>query len=149
MHMTNTKELEKLVHINQDACEFYMSAQDKTENPQLKMTFRNLESLHKGIAINLKHHIRTCGGTVEDDETLHGKAQKFWADLMANISNDVDETLVEHLEEAEDRCLYSMKKVINKNDMTADTRILLDNELQTLQKSHDYMKALKECMKAA
>jgi uncharacterized protein (TIGR02284 family) len=149
MSKQENKELGKLININEDACEFYESASEKAENPQMKKTFANLEELHKGVVIDLKNRVRANGGDPEAEETFTGKAQKFWGELMANISNDVDETLVKHLEEAEDRCLHSMQDAIQDNEIGTTTKAVLQSQFQTLQQSHDHMKALKENMKEA
>lgn len=142
-------ELQTLANINKDACEFYNEAQEKAENPQLKMTFRNLESLHKGVVVNLQEHIRANGGKPETSETIVGEAREFWGKLMSTISNDVDETLVKHLEEAEDRCLHKIQDIMKDDGIPTATKEILRSEYQALQKSHDYMKSLKNCMKAA
>jgi len=148
--MTNVnKELQALANINEDACEFYEEASDKAENPQLQTTFRNLESLHKAVVVNLQEHIMANGGAPDTDETLMGETRELWGKLMASISNDVDETLVSHLEEAEDRCLHTVEDIMENDSVPPLTKALLQSEYITLQKSHDYMKALKECMKAA
>lgn len=149
MSHKENKQLCTLININEDACEFYQSAQRKAENSQLKSTFKNLENLHKGVIFNLQNQVRINGGDPEAESTIVGQTQKFWGALMSNISNDVDETLVKHLEEAEDRCLHSIEDAIQSDDVGASTKTRLRNELKALQKSHDYMKALKECMKAA
>lgn len=143
------KELQKLANINEDACEFYEEACEKADSEQLKTTFRNLESLHKGVVVNLQEHIRTTGGQPDTDETIAGEARELWGKLMASISNDVDETLVKHLEEAEDRCLNKIQDIIENDDIPATTKAFLQTEYRVLRKSHDYMKSLKDCMKAA
>ncbi len=149
MYKKENKELSKLININQDACEFYGSAQKKAKDPQLKMTFGNLENLHKGVIISLQNQVRNNGDKAKADETFTGQAQQLWGELMAKISNDVDESLVTHLEEAEDRCLHSMEDALESDDISPSTKTVLRKELNTLQKSHDYMKALKETLKAA
>lgn len=143
------KELQKLANINEDACEFYEEAQDKAEDPQIKATFQNLESLHKAVVVNLQQHIRENGGEPDTDETMVGEAREFWGKLMASMSNDVDETLVKHLEETEDRCLHKIEDIMENDEISIATKTVLQNERAALQKSHDYMKALKEIMKAA
>lgn len=142
-------ELNKLVCINKDACEFYKNASGEAESAEIKQTFRKLESLHSDVVSNLQSYIRQNGGKPEVEETLVGKTTQFWAELMAKVSNDVDETLVKHLEAAEDRCLHSMQDAIKDDDIRPETKTALQNELQTLRKTHDYMKALKDAMKAA
>lgn len=143
------QELHKLVSINKDACEFYDSAAEEAESPEIKQTFRKLEDLHQGVITNLVGQIRANGGKPDVDETFAGKTSQFWGELMAKVSNDVDETLVKHLEEAEDRCLHSMQDAMKDEDIRPETKATLQKELQTLQKTHDYMKALKDAMKAA
>ena len=145
----DNKELSKLININEDAAEFYETAQEKVENPRFKTTFSQLESLHKGVIANLQSHAVAIGGSPEADETFVGQVQQFWGGLMANISNDVDEALVSHLEEAEDRCIHSIKDAMDNEDITPSTKAALQKEMQTLQQSHDYMKALKESLQAA
>lgn len=149
MSGNENKELCKLININEDACDFYGSAQEKAENPRLKETLGNLKTLHKGVIINLQNYVRANGGDPEASETLAGQTQKLWGELMAKISNDVDETLVKHLEEAEDRCLHSIKDAIKSDDIAPSTKVALQKELNALQKSHDYMKSLKDSLKAA
>lgn len=143
------KELGKLININKDAVEFYKSAQEKAEHPNFRRTFQDLESLHNSVIINLQNYVRNNGGKAESDQTLKGQATQFWGELMANMSSDVDETLVNHLEEAEDRCLHSIEDAMQKNDIAPSTKAALQKELDSLKKSHDYMKALKESLKDA
>lgn len=143
------KELQALANINEDACEFYEEAGKKTENPQFKTTFMNLENLHKDVVISLQDHIRANGGTPDTDETFVGEVREFWGKLMTSISNDVNETLVTHLEEAEDRCLHKIEDIMKDDDISPSTKAVLQKEYDSLQKSHDYMKALKDTLKAA
>lgn len=143
------KELCKLIDINTDACDFYESAQEKAENPKMRTVFGNLENLHKNVIISLQQKVRSNGGDPEADETFTGKAALFFGNLATKISNDVDETLVKHLEEAEDRCLHSIEDAMKNKDITASTKALLQDELVSLRRSHDYMKSLKDQMKAA
>ena len=139
----------KLININEDAAEFYESAQEKAENLQIKSTFAHLESLHKDVIRSLSTIVRANGGEVDADETMVGEMRQFFGELHAKISNDVDETLVTHLEEAEDRCLHSIKDALESDDIAQATKASLQSDLASLQKSHDYMKALKDYMKEA
>lgn len=141
------KEITKLMNINEDAAEFYESAQEKSDNAQMKTTFKNLENLHESVVSNLAQIIRTNGGEPDADETIEGSVRQFFGELHAMVSSEVNETLVTHLEEAEDRCLHSMQDAMNSDDITETTKVALRKELTTLQKSHDYMKALKDSMK--
>jgi uncharacterized protein (TIGR02284 family) len=150
--MTYDKEnklLSNLVDINKDASEFYKAAVDCVENPRLERSFSDLERLHSAVVTDLTQQIRLNGGEPDIDGTIAGKAARIFGEMKAKISSDIDESLVSSLEEAEDRCLHSMREALDDRHMQVHTRALLVNELGTLQRSHDYMKALKDSMHAA
>lgn len=143
-----TKILNHLIDINRDACDFYKSAAEKADDTNLAQTFTNLERLHSTVESDLRRVIRENGGKSDADGSVVGASARFFGELAAKISNDTDATLVSHLEEAEDRCLHSIEDAMKK-DIRPDVKTVLLNELSTLRKTHDYMKALKDSMKAA
>lgn len=143
------KELCELISINKDAADFYKDAQKKVENVNLCATFKNLEIIHQSVADNISVMVRQNGGKADADNTIAGKTAKFFGELMAKVSNDVDETLVSHLEEAEDRCLHSIQNALEDDDIAPATKDALANEYASLQRTHDYMKEMKDYMKAA
>lgn len=146
MYDKENKILENLADINQDACEFYKHALDKVQSPKLERSFADLERLHSGVVNDLEARIRANGGEPDRDGTLAGKTARMFSDILVALKSDVDETLVDRLEEAEDRCLHSMREALDEKDMHGNTRALLISELGTLQRSHDYMKSLKDSM---
>lgn len=148
MNRTQISELKELIDINKDAYTFYDDAIEQVDNPRLVSTFKNLSALHKSVCNSIIQRLEANGEKAYADKTYSGTAAKWWGELMGKISNDTDETLVSHLEEAEDRCLHSMQDATQNDDLDASTRTFLANELQTLRKTHDYMKELKDNMAA-
>jgi len=149
--MPNDKEnriLNHLIDINHDASNFYKGALERVHNPRLERSFIDLEKLHSSVAADLARQVRANGGKPDHDGTIAGKTAQLFGELLAKVSNDADETLVSRLEEAEDRCLHSMREALDDKSIHAETRALLVSELGTLQRSHDYMKALKDSMAA-
>lgn len=140
--------LNELADINRDASSFYKGALERIRNPRLERSFMDLEKLHDSVASDLARQIRMNGGEADVDGTLAGKTAQLFGELLAKVSNDADETLVSRLEEAEDRCLHSMREALDDKHLQPETRALLIGELGTLQRSHDYMKALKDSMAA-
>lgn len=140
------KELKKLVSVNEEACEFYESACEHVTNEQLRDSFRNLESLHRNIVINLQQKIRLNGGNPDHFEAIGGQYPGGWGELMTTFDNDIDETLIMYLEEAENRCLKYFNDTLQSEKVNPDTLPLLTHELSALEKSRDYMKALKSCL---
>ena len=143
------KELCKLININKDAAEFYSDAKEKVQNLNFVTTFKNLEIIHDSVAKRIAQRVKANGGDPEMDGTVSGKTAQFFGELMARVSNDVDESLVSSLEEAEDRCLHSIEDALEEEDISPATRAVLAQEYSTLRQTHDYMKELKSYMKAA
>lgn len=144
------RALKSLINVNEDAAEFYETAQEKVEDETMISTFKSLEGLHVSVITNLQGILASNGETdVEADETITGSKREMFATMMAKVSNDPDAMLVTHLEEAEDKCLHYIKDAMENEDISPSTKTALQNELTSLQKSHDYMKALKDQMQAA
>ncbi len=128
------KELRNLININKDASEFYESAQEKAKNPQIRQTFANLENLHNGVKANIQTLVLSNAGDAEAEETFVGQTKQFWGELVTAVSNDVDTTLVKHLEEAEDRCLSAIKDAMSSDNISPMTKSALRRSLQRYKK---------------
>ena len=140
--MTLKKEnkiINHLADLNKDACEFYEEAREEVKSPKLKQTFSDLETLHRDVMTDLQ----------SIDETLRGQIAQMWGELKAKVSSDFDSTIVSELEEAEDRCLHAMQDAIKSTEISETTRVRLEKDLKSLQRSHDYMKSLQDIMKSA
>lgn len=148
---TESKELSKLIDVNEDACEFYDTACGKVSDRHLKSTFLNLKAVHKGIVVNLQTYLnsRPNTGDTAANQTMIGQAKQLWGEIAARIGSHTDEIFVTHLEEAEDRCLHTMEDALESEDMNPDVKRFLGQELATLKEAHDYVKLLKQHIQAA
>lgn len=143
-------KIQNLINICEDAREFYTDAIDQTNDSEMKQLFRNMADIRKSVIVDLRAHMRQHNMKIEEpSETVMGQVNKFLGENIAKWSDNADNALVTYLEEAEDRCLHSFQDVSNDNDIPNETRILIKKELETLQKTHDYMKELKDTMKMA
>ncbi len=148
---TESKELSKLININEDACEFYDTACQKVQSRNLKSTFLNLKAVHKGIVVNLQTYLnsRPHSGNPSATQTMIGQAKQLWGEVSATIGQDTDEIFVSHLEEAEDRCLNTMADAIDNEGISPDVRRFLGQELGTLKEAHDFVHLLRMSLNAA
>jgi len=139
------KKLQNLINICEDAREFYTDATSQTNDPEMKRLFRTMADIRKSVIIDLRAHMRHNDMEIEEpSETMMGQVNKFLGENIAKWSDNTDTALIAYLEEAEDRCLHSFQDVSNDNNIDASTRAVVSSELKTLQKTHDYMKELKE-----
>lgn len=145
----STKEVCKIIDINKDACNFYKSAQQEVKSLDMKDTLQKFENTHQQVVRDLQNYVIQNGGDPEAESTVSGMVQQVWGELKAKVSNDVDTSFIASLEEAEDRCIDSLKDAIQNDDISAEARIALKKQETTLQKCHDYMKTMKENAQAA
>ncbi|HPF78803.1 MAG TPA: PA2169 family four-helix-bundle protein [Alphaproteobacteria bacterium] len=149
MSKQDNKEIRKVIDINKDAVDFYSDAKSKAKDNTVKDIFQKFEKLHNDVVINLQNYVRQNGGEPEAENTVAGRVGQFWGDIKAKISNDVDESLISSLEEAEDRCIHAVSDAADNKSLSPETRIVLKQEKTLLQKTHDYMKIMKDNAKAA
>lgn len=142
-------EVSKIIDINKDASDFYHDAQEKAKSPTVKDIFKDYEQLHKSVVIELQNYVSQKGGDPEAGNTFAGQAGEVWGKVRAALSPNVDESLITSLEEAEDRCIHSIDDAIANDDLSPETRVALKKQQETLHKSHDYMKIMKENVNAA
>lgn len=145
----DNKEICKVININKDACEFYQEAQNTVKNLDTREIFKNYEELHRDVMTDLQSYVRKNANEAEADTTLMGEIQELWGKARASMTSNVDESLITSLEEAEDRCIHSLKDAISNDNLSAEARIVLKKQEEKLQKSHDYMKMMKDNVNAA
>jgi len=141
----NNKKIQNLIDICEDAREFYTDATDQTKDSDLKKLFRTMADIRKGIIIDLRAHMRQSDMNVaKPSETTMGQVNKFLGEKISSWSDNPDAALIAYLEEAEDRCLHAFQDLLKDDDIDSSTQIIVAKELETLKRTHDYMKELKE-----
>lgn len=143
------RTMQNLIDICEDAREFYTDAETKTSDPEMKKLCRQMADIRKGVIVDLRAYARQNDIDIDEpSETLSGRINKFVGEQVAEWSDKTDEALIVYLEEAEDRSLETFEKAANDNDLPATARQLVTSELATLRQTHDFMKELKDAVKA-
>jgi uncharacterized protein (TIGR02284 family) len=148
MTTDQNKVLSHLIDVCVDAKNFYDSAAEKADDAYVEGVFHEMASIRSNIIVDLKAYVNSHGGrvesgTLENGGTLSGKTSQFFGELLADVTPNVDKTLVDRLEEAEDRSLDEFRKAIDK-DIPAEAKALVSEQLSTLRETHDNMKQLKD-----
>ncbi len=145
MSTDQNKVLNHLIEVCEDAREFYHDAAEQAENPAIKKTFKNMETVRENIVSDLRSRVMLEGGKPDESGTVSGKTAQFFSQLKAGIAN-TDEALVSALEEAEDKALEEFHEAMAKN-LPSDTISFLDRQEKLLRRTHDHMKELKDTLK--
>ena len=139
------KEFKNIININQDAVEFYESAEKKVTSASLRTTFGELKKLHNKTIQKLQGALRLKDASADTDAegTLVGTGQRLFGKLVTKLSSTPNQTLINRLVEAEERCLNSMEEASAK-DLPRDIKKVLTDELANMRKGQEHMKQLKE-----
>ena len=144
--------LKEIIDVNYDASEFYQSARDKTDIPALQREFDGLCALHEKTIRSLQVYMREISDptvSIQPDQTLTGQVEKLFSEIACVLSSNTNETLINQLEAAEDRCIRTIEAATEKETLSPSTKHVLSQEHIHLQRSHDHMKLLKDALKAA
>jgi len=145
-------EMSDILDTNQDASDFYASAQNQVQNTQMQSTFKELESLHRSTVTNIKEAMRSRGAKpeqLETKESVGGKMSRMFGEIKAKMADQTDDSLIKSLEEAEDKCLHAIQDLMKNEKVSQELKNTLQAEYDRLRKSHDHMKALKQRVTAA
>lgn len=139
------KKLDNAINYNKDAIAFYNKAKEDVVDPDLSHTFDRLAKIHESVLTRLDvllHKAQPSSGKAR--ETLVGASNRLFGKLLARFSKNPDEMLIKRLEDAEDRCLESLKELLEEKSMTDDTRTILRTEYEKIQATHTQMRAVKK-----
>ena len=138
------EDVNDVIAVLKGGAAFYRKAAGEVKNPQLQKLFReNAEKRDVAVA-ELSAKVTARGGepaSVSWAEKAHG-----WYASAMGMFGDKDETLVEQLEEHEDRTLEEIRDALE--DLPAaedgDVREMLQRHLAAFKETHDQMRALQK-----
>lgn len=100
------------------------------------------------IIADLSTRVKVLDGDIEDEETVMDEIRSSWGKLKATLSTNKDETLVNDLEEVEDRSLEEFYAAVAKN-LPEQTITMLKRHANALRETHDTMKATQDLFEEA
>jgi uncharacterized protein (TIGR02284 family) len=152
--MTTTTEitdvLNDLIKINYDRIEGYRKAAEESKEHDI-----DLHSLFKGMADEsrlhvsaLTTHVREMGGEAESGTTTMGKIYRAWMDVKATFTGKDRQGIIASCEFGEDAAQKAYAEALATDaDMDTETRQMITSQKETLKKSHDKIKAMRDAEK--
>jgi uncharacterized protein (TIGR02284 family) len=152
--MTTTTEitevLNDLIKINYDRIEGYRKAAEESKEHDI-----DLHSLFQGMADEsrlhvsaLTAHVRELGGEAESGTTTMGKIYRAWMDVKATFTGKDRHGIIASCEFGEDAAQKAYEEALATDaDMDTETRQMITSQKETLKKSHDKIKAMRDAEK--
>ncbi len=152
--MTTTTELTEvlndLIKINYDRIEGYRKAaeESKEHDIDLHAVFHEMADQSRTHVSELTGRVRELGGEAESGSTTMGKIYRTWMDVKATFTGKDRTSIIASCEFGEDQAQKAYEEALATDaDMDTESRQLITSQKETLKKSHDIIKAMRDAGK--
>ena len=143
--------LNDLVRINNDRIEGYTKAENETKagDADLQSLFRQMAAESRSYVNDLSKYITATGNDITDDTTVRGKIYRAWMDVKATFSGKDRKAILAACEYGEDAAQKAYDAALSSDaELPTEARQLIMDQKQSLKKSHDQIKALRDAQHA-
>lgn len=140
--------LNDLIETSKDGEKGFSECAEDVKEPRLKSFFTQRSQECAGAAAELQQLVRGLGGDPETRSSVAGALHRGWVDLKSVITGKSEEAILNECERGEDVALKSYRKALEK-DLPSDVRIVLEKQLQGVQRNHDQVKSLRDTARAS
>ncbi len=131
-----------------DSINGYRDAAANSESGRFQQLFREMADERSMVAEDLRAEVRRLAGDPADDGSVMGQTHQRWLDLKAAIMGRDDKAIINEVERGEDYLKGKFNAALSKDELSAETRAILDRAYQSVIKGHDKMSQLKHSMEA-
>ena len=145
-----TEVLNDLIKINYDRIEGYRKAAEESKEYDIELhpLFQGMADESRLNVSALTQHVRALGGEAESGSTTMGKIYRAWMDIKATFTGKDRTAIIASCEFGEDAAQKAYDAALASDaDIDTDTRQLITSQKETLKKSHDKIKALRDASK--
>jgi uncharacterized protein (TIGR02284 family) len=140
--------LKELVECSKDGEYGFRECAEQAKDPQLKSMFlRRADDCRRG-AQELNELVRQQGGSPEDGGSAMGAMHRGWVSIKSKLTTYDDKAVLEEAERGEDNAKARYTKALQKN-LPADVRMVVERQMQGVQRNHDEVKRLRDQFRGA
>nr|MDQ6882027.1 PA2169 family four-helix-bundle protein [Pseudomonadota bacterium] len=140
--------LQDLAECAKDGEYGFRACAEQAKRQDLKSTFLQRADDCRGAAQELNDQIRSLGGSSEDSGSAAGALHRGWVSVKATLSTYDDKAVLEEAERGEDNAKARYTKAL-KQPLPASIKLIVERQMQGLQRNHDQIKMLRDQLRAA
>ena len=126
----------------------FKASAEQAKRPDLKSVLMQRADDCRGAAQELAEQVRGLGGKPEEGGTAMGALERGWVAVRTTLSAYDDLAVLEECERGEDNALARYRKVLKK-PLPAGVKLIVERQLQGVQRNHDQIKMLREQFRAS
>ena len=140
--------LQDLAECAKDGEYGFRACAEQAKRQDLKSTFLQRADDCRSAAQELNQQIRSLGGTAEESGSAAGALHRGWVAVKATLSSYDDKAVLEEAERGEDNAKARYTKAL-KQPLPAAVKLIVERQMQGLQRNHDQVKMLRDQLRAA
>lgn len=140
--------LNGLIETTLDSVNGYEEAAQAARESRFASTFRIRAGERREIARHLQEEVRRLGGTPDDDGSVLAAAHRQFLEIR-NAFVRGDRAVVEELERGEDVIKERYERALRDDRVSPSTRQLVSPFFESVRRSHDEARAMKQSGQAA
>lgn len=140
--------LNDLIETSKDGEKGFRECAEDIKSVQIKTLLNQRAQECAAAASELQQLVGSLGGDPETSTTVAGDLHRRWVDLKSMITGHDDTAILNECERGEDVALKSYKKAMEK-DLPASVRMIVEKQLQGVQRNHDQVKSLRNTARAS
>lgn len=140
--------LNGLIETTLDSITGYEDSAQNIDNERLREIFRQRANERQQVVSDLREEVRRLGGEPEESGSLLGKAHQRFEDLKAAITGRDEKAIINEVERGEDYIKGKFEKALNSEDLSAESRQLVERSYQSVRAGHDQISQLKHGMES-
>lgn len=135
--------LNGLIEISRDGAEGFKTCADDTDDPELKMYFRNRAQSCEDAVRELSAEIRRYGGNPDTSGSTAATLHRVWLDLKTAMTTNDNLAVLEECERGEAAAVIAYDNAL-REEMPLDLRALLDLQYEGVKRNHDRVRQLRD-----
>ena len=142
--------LNDLIKINYDRIEGYRKAAEESKefDVELHPVFREIADESRLHVSALTEYVRSMGVETEKGSTTMGKIYRAWMDIKATFTGKDTKSIIASCAFGEDQAQKAYKEALaSEGEMDTAIRQLITSQKETLKRSHDKIKAMRDVWK--
>jgi uncharacterized protein (TIGR02284 family) len=139
--------LNDLAECSKDGEYGFRACAEQAKRPDLKSVFLQRADDCRGAAQELYEQIRNLGGDVDEGGSVAGAMHRGWVAVKATLSTYDDKAVLEECERGEDNAVARYRKAL-RQPLPAGIKLIVERQMQGVQRNHDQIKMLRDQFRA-
>ena len=140
--------LKTLTSTLNDSVNGYREAAKDVHSNEFRDLFTQFADERLRYSADLQAEVRRLGGEPDNDGSTLGSLHQTWLDLKSAVTGRDDKAIINEVERGEDYLKEKFETALNSDNLTGESRMVVERTYQSVREGHDRVSALKHGLEA-